>query len=86
LTLHLFLGGLVVYWITSVVRCGEDECIDRPVVAGIASAFWSLSAVVIVLVRGSEASTTAMRWLAAVLWIVTAAVLIYLLPLEVVYN
>jgi hypothetical protein len=71
--LHSLLGGLVLYWVFAVVRCGEDECIDRPVVAGIVSAFWLGGATVLVRTRGRARSTAAIRWAAAIVWLLAAA-------------
>src|SRR5207247_1500726 len=39
LLLHTAFGALVLYWLLARTRCGEDECIDRPVVAAIICAF-----------------------------------------------
>ena len=46
--LHSLVGALVLYWVLAVVRCGEDECVDRPVVAGIVSAFWLAGAAIVI--------------------------------------
>jgi hypothetical protein len=71
--LHSLLGALVLYWVLAVVRCGEDECIDRPVVAGIVSAFWLGGATVLVRTRGRDRSTAAIRWVTAIVWLLAAA-------------
>lgn len=71
--LHSLLGGLVLYWVLAVVRCGEDECIDRPVVAGIVSAFWLGGAMVLARTRGRDRSSAAIRWAAATVWVLAAA-------------
>jgi hypothetical protein len=72
--LHTLLGALVLYWVLAVVRCGEDECIDRPVVAGIASAFWLAGAAVLARTRGRNRLSAAIRWAAATVWVLAAAV------------
>jgi hypothetical protein len=72
--LHSLLGGLVVYWVLAVVRCGEDECIDRPVVAGIASAFWLAGAMVLARTRGRDRWSAMIRWATAIGWVLAAAV------------
>jgi hypothetical protein len=77
--LHTLLGALVLYWIFAMVRCGEDECIDRPVVAGIASAFWLAGGTVLVCTRGRDSSRAAIRWAAAILWVLAAAIFLWFL-------
>ena len=72
--LHTLLGALVLYWVFAVVRCGEDECIDRPVVAGIASAFWLAGGTIVAC-----SSSAAIRWAAATLWVLAAAVFLWFL-------
>jgi hypothetical protein len=73
--LHSLVGALALYWVLAVVRCGEDECIDRPVVAGIVSAFW-LAGATVVARRRSSATT---RWAAAIVWVLAAAAFLVLL-------
>jgi hypothetical protein len=77
--LHTLLGALVLYWLLAAVRCGEDECIDRPVVAGIASAFWLAGATVVACTRGRDPSRAAIRWAAAILWVLAAAIFLWFL-------
>jgi hypothetical protein len=77
--LHSLLGALVLYWLFAQVRCGEDECIDRPVVAGITSAFWLAGATVIARTRGRDPSSAAIRWAAATVWVLAAAVFLWFL-------
>jgi len=67
--LHSLLGALVLYWVFAMVRCGEDECVDRPVVAGIVSAFWLGGAAVLARTRGRDHPSAAIRWAAATLWV-----------------
>jgi len=64
--LHVALGALSLYWVWFVVRCGEDECIDRPVVSGVLTAFW-VGGAVVAAARGG-----ALRWAGATLWLVAA--------------
>jgi hypothetical protein len=87
--LHAALGALVLYWQIALVRCGEDECIDRPVVAAITSAFWLAAAAVLGRTRGRDRSRAAIRWAAATLWLVAnAAFLLFLtfFAFDVVYD
>ena len=77
--LHSLLGALVLYWVFAQIRCGEDECIVRPVVAGIASAFWLAGAIVLVRTRGRDASSATIRWVAATVWVLAAAALLLFL-------
>jgi hypothetical protein len=87
--LHTLLGALVLYWVFAMVRCGEDECIDRPVVAGIASAFWLAGATVVACTRGRDPSSAAIRWAAATVWVLAAAVCLWFLTgfaFDVVYD
>jgi apolipoprotein N-acyltransferase len=87
--LHTLLGALVLYWLFVMVRCGEDECIDRPVVAGITSAFWLAGATVVACTRGRDPSSTAIRWAAATIWVLAAAVCLWFLTgfaFDVVYD
>lgn len=86
LVLLVLLGALDLYWIVFVVRCGEDECIDRPVVAGITSAFALGAGAIILGVRGRRRSEAALRWSLAVLWPVAAWLLLFLLPFDVVFD
>jgi len=73
--LHSLVGALVLYWVLAVVRCGEDECVDRPVVAGIVSAFWLAGAAIVMRDR----SSTAIRWAAAIVWVLAAAAFLVVL-------
>ena len=87
--LHTLLGALVLYWVLGAVRCGEDECIDRPVVAGIASGFWLAGTAVLARTRGRDPSSAAIRWAAATTWVVAAAVVLWFLTgfaFDVVYD
>ena len=87
--LHAVLGALALYWQVALVRCGEDECIDRPVVAAITSAFWLAGATVLVRARGRDRSSAAIRWAAATLWLVAAAAFLLFLTFfayDVVYD
>jgi hypothetical protein len=77
--LHALLGGLALYWVFAMVRCGEDECIDRPVVAGIVSAFWLGGAGVLARTRGRDRSSAAIRWIAATVWVLAAAAFLFFL-------
>jgi lysylphosphatidylglycerol synthetase-like protein (DUF2156 family) len=89
LLLHSLLGGLALYWVLAVVRCGEDECIDRPVVTGIVSAFWLAGAAVLARTRGRDRSSAAIRWAAAIVWVLAAAVFLWFLTgfaFEVLYD
>jgi hypothetical protein len=87
--LHSLVGALVLYWLLAVVRCGEDECIDRPVVAGIVSAFWLAGAAVVARTRGRDRSSAAIRWAAAIAWVLAATVFLWFLTgvaFDVVYD
>jgi hypothetical protein len=87
--LHSLLGALVLYWLVVEVRCGEDECIDRPVVAGITSGFWLVAAIVLARTRGRDPSSAAIRWAAAIVWVpVAMAFLLFLTSVAfyVVYD
>ena len=87
--LHSVLGALVVYWLAVRTRCGEDECIDRPVVAGITSAFWLAGAPVLARTRGRDPSHTAIRWAAATFWVFAAVICLLFLTafaFNVVYD
>ena len=87
--LHTLLGALVLYWLLADVRCGEDECIDRPVVAGIASAFWLAGGTAVACTRGRDPSRAAIRWAAATVWVLAAAACLWLLTgfaFDVVYD
>jgi hypothetical protein len=77
--LHSVLGGLLLYWVFAQVRCGEDECIDRPVVAGIISGFWLAGATILARTRGRDSSSAAIRWVAATVWILAAAIFLWFL-------
>lgn len=87
--LHVVLGALALYWVVFVTRCGEDECIDRSVVAGITSVFWLAGATVIGRARGAGGSQAAMRWAAAILWLFAAGAFLLILSIvafDVVYD
>jgi hypothetical protein len=83
--LHTLLGALVLYWVFAMVRCGEDECIDRPVVAGIASVFWLAGATVLACTRGRDPSSAAIRWAAATMWVLAAALCLWFLTAYAFY-
>jgi hypothetical protein len=74
--LHVALGVLSLYWVWFVVRCGEDECIDRPVVSAVIAGFWFGGGV---MVAGARQSQTALRWAGATLWLVTAVLFLLVL-------
>jgi hypothetical protein len=87
--LHSLLGALVLYWVFAQIRCGEDECIDRPVVAGITSAFWLAGAIVLARTRGPDPSRVAIRWAAATVWVLAAVAFLLFLTafaFDVVYD
>ena len=82
--LHSLVGALVLYWLVVQVRCGEDECIDRPVVAGIASAFWLAGGTIVAC-----SSSAAIRWAAATFWVFAAVICLLFLTafaFNVVYD
>ena len=87
--LHSLLGALVLYWVFARIRCGEDECIDRPVVAGFTSVFWLAGAIVLARTRGRDPSSTAIRWAAATVWVLAAVAFLLFLTafaFDVVYD
>ena len=87
--LHSLLGALVLYWVFAQIRCGEDECIDRPVVAGIICAFWLAGGIVLARTRGRDPSSAAIRWAAATFWVFAAVIFLLFLTafaFDVVYD
>lgn len=89
LLVHIALGAATLYWIVAVVRCGEDECMDRPVVASITALFWLAGAVVLARTRGAGRSQAAIRWAAATIWLIAAAgflLVVSFVGFDLVYN
>jgi hypothetical protein len=86
LVLLALLAAVDVYWIVFVVRCGEDECIDRAVVATISVAFAAGAVALVLRLRGRSHPATVLRWSLAVLWPVASCVLLLLLPFDVVFD
>ena len=84
----VILAGVeaAIVYLVLTARCSEDECLDRPVVAAIASAFALVAAASIMNLRGPGRTETALRWLLAVGWPLIAWVMLWLLPFDVVFD
>lgn len=86
LVLVLLLDTAIAYLILVRTRCGEDECLDRPVVVAIVSGVALGAAALIIRLRRPGAAEATLRWTVALLWPLAALVVLWALPFDVVFD